>query len=283
MCQAENTVSKVVATEDGKQAFQVRYIRDEKVGIVTTQTGESFFILDSQDYWYDLTQDKYPPLMKCSCKNDFFSLTFDYTPKPGTEDYREIRIFCRCTACQKVKKLPPIQIDYSPSSYLFDDPITFCAQPKIKYKTHSLKGYWSIKELQDIVQYFVEKNLRIYGWYWDSAAGKRCFQELSTAQLRTFLSTANYLAIFFSEEALDDILSQAKSDEKGIVVQRDLWRKRCVFQLSGPLWVYGQGLYHHIDFCAEYLEKDGTIVPKASSFCNLVQDFRKYSKKLLKK
>lgn len=274
MRQSKDAVSKAIATADGEQAFQLRYIHNENVGIVTTRTGKSFFILDSQDHWYDLTQEKYPSLMKCSCKNDFFSLTFDYSPRPGTDDYREISISCRCTACQKVKKLPPIPIDYSPSSHLFDDPIPFCAQPKIKHKTYSVNGYWQIEQLQDIVRYFVEKNLRTYGWYWDSATGKRCFRELSAEQAQPLLRAANYLAIFFSEEDLDDVLLRSKSDEKGIVVRRDLWRKRCVFQLSAPLWVWGQGLYHHIDFCAEYLEKDGTIVPKAASFCDLVQDFR---------
>ena len=71
MKQFEDMISKSIITSDGEKEFQIRYIRDENVGILTTRTDKSFFILDSADYWYDLIQEKYPPIMKCSCKNDY--------------------------------------------------------------------------------------------------------------------------------------------------------------------------------------------------------------------
>ena len=157
MYQNEEVISKVIETPDGEKDFQVRLIRDENVGIICTPTDKSYFLLDSADYWYDLIQEKYPPIMKCSCKNDRFNLTFEYTPREGTEDFREINIICSCTICQKDKRLPTIEIDYSPSSQLFDHPITFCKQPKIKYKTYSLMGYWSDDELLGIANYFFKQ------------------------------------------------------------------------------------------------------------------------------
>ena len=156
MYQNEEIISKVIETSDGEKDFQVRYFQDEGVGIICTPTDKSYFLLDSADYWYDLIQEKYPPVMKCSCKNDRFNLVFDYIPREGTEDFREINITCSCTACQKIKRFPTIEINYSPSIQLFEHPITFCKQPKIKYKTYSLMGYWSDDELVVMAEYLLE-------------------------------------------------------------------------------------------------------------------------------
>jgi hypothetical protein len=284
MYKNEEVISKVIETPDGEKAFQVRFIHDENVGIICTQTDKSYFLLDSSDYWYDLIQEKYPPIMKCSCKNDRFNLTFEYTPREGTVDFREINITCSCTVCQKTKRLPTIEIDYSPSSQLFDHPITFCKQPKIKYKTYSLMGYWSDDELFSTANYFLNKNLFVYCWYWDSQNAQRCFKELSTTELHSFLSgnEERYLAIYFSEEPFNNIPMQTASDGKGILIQQDIWRKNCVFMLHGPFMVVSRGLFYQLDFCSEYLDKDGNIVPKSASFCALTKDFQKFSKKLLK-
>ena len=280
----KEVISKVIETPDGEKDFQVRYIQDESVGVICTPTGKSYFLLDSADYWYDLIQEKYPPVMKCSCKNDRFNLAFDYTPREGTEDFREINITCSCTVCRKAKRLPTIEIDYSPSAQLFDHPITVCKQPKIKYKTYSLAGYWSEDELVGMAEYLLEKGLFVYCWYWDSKNAKRCFKELSETELRSFL-TGNgerYLAIYFSTETFDNIPRQIASDGKGIVIQQDIWRKNDIFMLHGPFMVVSHGMFYQMDFCSEYIDKDGNIVPKSASFCALAKDFQKFSKKLLK-
>ena len=285
MYQNEEIISKIIETPDGEKDFQVRYIQDENVGIICTPTDKSYFLLDSADYWYDLIQEKYPPVMKCSCKNDRFNITFDYTPREGTEDFREINITCSCTACQKIKRLPPIEIDYSPSVQLFEYPITFCKQPKIKYKTYSLMGYWSDDELVAMAEYLLENGLFVYCWYWDSQNAKRCFKELSETELRSYLTgnSERYLAIYFSTETFDNISTQIASDEKGIVIRQDIWRKNNILMLHGPFTVVSRGMFYQMEFCSEYLDKEGNIVPKSASFCALVKDFHKFSKKLLKK
>ena len=285
MNQNEDVISKAIETPDGEKDFQVRFIREEKVGIICTPTDKSYFLLDSADYWYDLIQEKYPPIMKCSCKNDRFNLTFDYTPRVGTDDFREISIKCSCTVCQKSKRLPPIEIDYSPSAQLFDHPITFCKQPKIKYKTYSLAGYWSDDKLVGIAEYLLEKGLFVYCWYWDSKNAKRCFKELSETEVHSFL-TGNgerYLAIYFSEETFDNVPLQNASDGKGVVIQQDIWRKNGILMLHGPFMVVSRGMFYQMEFCSEYLNKDGNIVPKSATFCALTKDFQKFSKTLLEK
>lgn len=282
MKQFEDMIYKSIITSDGEKEFQIRYIRDENVGILTTRTDKSFFILDSADYWYDLIQEKYPPIMKCSCKNDYFNVTFQYTLRMGTSDFSEINITCQCTECQKIKKLSPVEIDYSPSNYLFDSPITFCKQPKIKYKTYSLMGYWSDEEVKNITQYLAQNSPYIYGWYWDSN-DKRNIKKLSMDELGNFLYKENYLAIFFSQESLDDIIMQSISNEKGIFISRDIWRKNNIFKLNGPFLVVSQGLFYEMNYCSEYLDKEGNVIQKSPFFCELVKAFQKQSKLFLKK
>ena len=284
MYQNEDIISKKIATADGETDFQVRYIRDADVGIISSPMDKSYFLLDSADYWYDLIQEKYPPVMKCSCKNDRFNLTFEYTPRIGTEDFREITILCTCTACHKTKKLPAIKIDYSPSHQLFDHPITFSKQPKIKYKTYSLTGYWSNDSLLAMADYLLEKGLFAYCWYWDIKIAKRHFKAVSKKELHSFLTgnERRYLAICFAEEALDHIPQQIADDGKGVIIQRDLWRKNGIFMLHGPCMVISRGMYYVMEFCSEYLDRDGNIVSKADSFCALVKNFQKFSKSLLK-
>lgn len=284
MYQNEDVISKVIVTPDGEKDFQVRYIFYENVGIICTPTDKAYFLLDSADYWYDLIQEKYPSIMKCTCKNDRFNLIFNYIPREDTEDFRAIDIHCLCTVCQKIKKLPTIEIDYSPSSQLFDRPITFCKQPKIKYKTYSPKGYWSDAELLGMAEYLLKNNLFVYCWYWDSKNAKRDFKELSATELQAFLTgnKERYLAIYFSEEPLDNIFMRDTSDGKGVFIQQDIWRKNSVVMLNGPFMVISRGMFYQMNFCSEYLDKDGNIVPKSASFCALTQDFQKYIKKLLK-
>ena len=285
MYQDEEIIPKGIVTPDGEKDFQLRYIRDEGVGILCTSTGKSYFLLDSKDYWYDLIQEKYPPVMKCSCKNDRFELTFNYTPRVDTDDFREVSIECSCTVCQKIKRLPAIKIDYSPSAGLLEHPITFCKQPKIKYKTYSLQGYWSTDEVTGLTEYLLEKNLFVYCWCWDSKDGIRCVKELSETELRAIL-TGNgepYVAIYFTEDSLEHIPGAIYSNEKGVFVRQDIWRKNSVIVLHAPFTVMSQGKFYQMEFCSEYLDKEGELVSKPVSFYTLVLEFQKYSKKLLKK
>ena len=277
MYQSEDAISKAMITPDGEQEFQIRYIRDEGVGVVTTRTDKSYFILDSGDFWYDLIQEQYPPVVKCSCKNSWFEMTFHYTPRTGTEDIRSVGITCRCTACGKQKKLPAMEIDYGPSAHLLEQPLQFCKQPKIKYKTYSVWGYWSREELRAIVQYLAKNSMVTYCKYYDPLELRYRVQELSAEELDTllFVKRRAYRTIWFSEKRLDEILTQDPS--------RDIWRREPLFVLGSPYTVWSYGLYYEVKFCSEYLDPDGNIVSKTPSFCNKAVEFRKYSKALLKR
>ena len=92
-----------------------------------------------------------------------------------------------------------------------------------------------------------------------------------------------YLAIYFSTETFDNGSMRNGTDGKGIVIQRDIWRKKGIFMLHGPFIVFFHGMFYQMEYCSEYLDKDGNIVPKSASFCTLIKDFQKFSRKLLNK
>ena len=144
-------------------------------------------------------------------------------------------------------------------------------------------GYWSDDELVVMAEYLLENGLFVYCWYWDSQNAKRCFKELSETELRSYLTgnSERYLAIYFSTDAFNSIPAENDFDGKGVVIQQDIWRKNGIFMLHGTFMVVFHGMFYQMKFCSEYLDKDGNIVPKPASFCSLIKDFQKFSKKLL--
>ena len=285
MFQTEEKIKKDIITSDGEGEFQIRYIRDENVGVVTSRSNKSYLILDSIEFWYDLIQEKYPAKQKCNCKNDYFKLAFNYIPRIGTEDYRAVELISCCTVCGKQKKLSEFDIDYSPTSHLFENPITYCEQPKIKYKTYSFGGYWKEEAFSDLIEFLSQKALWIYCWYWNHTEKKRYVKQMTIDELKNFLFIENghYLSIYFSTEALDELFANSTSDDSGIYVDSDVWRKREIIILKHPLLVAiaGAGKFYSVNFSSEYIEK-GQIKAKSEVFCGLVKEILAYSSERLK-
>ena len=285
MFQTEEKIKKVILTPEGEDEFQIRYIRDENVGVLTSRSGKSYLILDSIDFWYDLIQDKYPAKQKCNCKNDYFKLVFNYIPRIGTDDYRSVELISCCTKCGKQKKLSEIDIDYSPTSQLFENPITYCEQPKLKYKTYSLGGYWKEEAFSDLIEFLSQKGLWIYCWYWNQTEKKRFVKQMTVDELKRilFIEKVKYLNIYFSMEALDEVFTNSITDDGGVYVDRDVWRKKEIIMLNAPLLVaaVGAGKFYSVDFSSEYIEQ-GQIKAKSETFCRLTKELFAYSRENLK-
>src|SRR5262245_14469516 len=63
----------------GKDRFQLRMLKDEGVAAVRCTVCERYFLLlDSGDYWFDVIQQGYPRLARCTCKAETFRLILDY-------------------------------------------------------------------------------------------------------------------------------------------------------------------------------------------------------------
>ena len=283
MFDSEEKRLKEIVTPTGEDEFQIRYIRDENVGILTSRTEKSFFILDSREYWYDLIQEQYPNKQKCACKNDFFKISFAYTPRKETDDFRMVELTSECTECKRTKTFGQIEVNDSPSSQLFEEPISFCEQPKIKYKTYSVSGYWTQDSLLELTAFLAAKQPFIYLWYWNEADGKRRFDQVPHTQLTAFLSKKDprYLAIYFSS---NEIANTFACNDLGIYIDRDIWRRQELVCINAPIKVGfpdSKNLYY-MDFCSEYLTPDAKIHSKNESFCRLTKELLKYSKEKLK-
>ncbi|MBQ6696110.1 MAG: hypothetical protein IJN16_05340 [Lachnospiraceae bacterium] len=285
MFQSEEKIKKDIITAEGEAEFQIRYMREENVGVLTSRSNKSYLVLDSIDYWYDLIQEKYPAKMKCQCKNDYFKLSFYYIPRVGTEDYRRIELVSCCTACGKQRNFAEIDIDYSPSSQLFEAPITYCEQPKLKYKTYSMKGYWKEEVFRGLIEFLSQKQLLMYCWYWNQTDKKRYVKQMTAEELKRFLfvEEERYLNIYFSAEALDELFAGSVSDDKGIYVDRDIWRKREMIVVNAPLLVaaVGAGYFYSMNFCSEYIDA-GQVRAKSEGFCKLVREVVAYGRERLK-
>lgn len=285
MFQTAEKIQKNIAAPDGEAEFQLRYFHDDDVGILTTRSGKSYFILDSMDFWYDLIQERYPAKQKCGCKNDFFRLCFNYEPRVGTDDYRAVELISHCTECGKEQKFAHVAFDYSSTAQLFEQPITECVQPKIKYKTYSIQGYWSTEAFSKLIDFLSKEPLLIYCWYWAQDEEKRYANQFTAEELRHFLFTGaqNYRNIYFSMEPLEPLLANSFSNDKGISIDKDIWRKRELLQINAPLFVAskGAGYFYSMNFCSEYIES-GQVKPKGKAFCELVQRVLAYCQENLK-
>ena len=283
MFETEEKKRKCITTPDGEDEFQIRYILDENVGLITSRSDKSYLILDSIDYWYDCIQNEYPPKRKCKCKNDFFKLCFDFVPRVGTDDYRAVELTSCCTECGKQRKFATIDIDYSPTKQLFERPITYCERPKIKYKTYSVRGFWKDDAFYNLIDFLSQQQLLIYCWYWDE--GKRLVKKFTAEELKKFLfeEKRRFLNIYFSTEPLEGRLAKQFSNEEGISVSVDIWRKEEIINLHGPLMIAaeGAGLFYSMDFCSEYINA-GQVTAKSEDFCKLAQKVWQYSRERLK-
>lgn len=281
MFETEEKVRKCVITPDGEDEFQLRYIFDENVGLLTARSGKSYLILDSIDYWYDCIQNSYPPKRKCKCKNDFFKLHFDYVPRVGTDDYRAVELNSCCTECGNQRKFATVDIDYSPTEQLYEKPITYCEKPKIKYKTYSIGGYWKDETFYELIDFLSQQKLLIYCLYWNKE--KRFVKKFTEEELKRFLfeEQKRYLKIYFSTKSLEALFDKQSSDDRGINIGVDMWRKEEIIDLHCPITVAGVGLFYDMNFSSEYIEA-GKIKAKSEDFCKLAQKVWEYSREKLK-
>lgn len=270
MFDSEEILSKNVYTPEADAEFQLRWLADEGVGVLTDRRESHWFLLDSGEHWYDVTQDRYPPKQKCRCKSDWFTLQLDYLPRVGTDDFREVTPRLRCTTCGREKRLTPIELDYSPTIQLLERSVSPCPAPRIKYKTYNRQGFWSPEQLRAIAAFFLERNLLPYRWLLDRETMTGSLLPVPPEDLDDVLSN-NRGTLYFSRSPMGP-------SKKHV----DLWRKGELFRLTGPICVIGPktGMLYWFEFSAEYLAKDGTITPKSPEFCKIVKDFLTFLKKL---
>jgi len=271
MFQNEKTLVKEITSPEGETEFQIRYIKEEGVGLATTRSGKNYLILDSLDYWFDCIQERYPPKRKCPCKNDYFRLRFSYTPRAGTEDFRSVSITSVCTSCGKERQIGEIDLKYSPTDHLFTQPLTFCPKPKIKYKLNSIHGYWDFEVFRDFLAFLEKHSPFTYGSFWTPEKRWEILPVEKGALLPLlFEEKQRYFALYFSLQPIDTA---------AITSLQNLWRIGEIIQVNNPIQVClagGQKEYYSVECCCQYIEA-GRVKAKSPAFCALVQGFLSYA------
>ncbi|NML21376.1 hypothetical protein HHL16_10855 [Pseudoflavitalea sp. G-6-1-2] len=262
-------LSKDIITKDGEKKFQIRIMKDEAVGLFTAADNKNYLILDSADYWFDLIQTrKTPGLTKCKCKNEWFFVRFDYIPRKDTPDIKQVNVAISCTQCQLEKKAMSVDIDYSPTDQLIDEPLIFCEQPFLKYNLTSISSYWAHNDLKRFISFMAEElHFNMYCWFWRNADKKRYFEQVSQEKA-TEIITANhrYLDFYFSRSAPDFKIDQHKD---GPYVKSDQWQTQEVIRLSGPNSImYDDGktaLLFYTSYSTQFID-EGKVTDKSAEF-----------------
>lgn len=259
----KQVLTKKISTENGVNEFQVRLLKDDGVGLLTTKNEENYLILDSPDYWYDLIQDRYPRKKKCSCKNEFFFVQFDYTKRQETNDIVKVEIITNCTNCNKKSKPISINIDYSPTIELIEKPIVFCDKPNIKYDYTELTSFWTKENLDSFLNFVInELKLNAYCWYFKLPEKIRVFKQLTVEEV--IEKNGTFLNLYLTNEKLETNQIIKGNYEKGVYLKKDIWRKREIIKMSS-INMYEIGPLYYITFCNQFIDK-GNVKNKSEQF-----------------
>jgi hypothetical protein len=156
-----------IITNEGENIFQLRLIKSEGIGLATTKGGKNCLLLDSSDYWYDSIQDSYPKIKKCSCKNDWFKLKFKYYYREHYNDVKRIEVKTFCVNCGQALTVMDIDIKYSPTEHLVNNPLVYCKEPNIKYHSKTISRILEPEQFHKIIYYLSEMGFILYCWYWN--------------------------------------------------------------------------------------------------------------------
>lgn len=265
-------IEKDIITTDKEDVFQIRLIKSEKIGLVTTKNGKNYLILDSADYWYDCIQDGYPKIKKCSCKNDWFKLKFKYYYRDYYDDVKRIEVKTFCVNCGKQLTVLDVDIKYSPTESLVENPLIYCEKPNIKYHSKTLSRIWKQNEFYKIINYLSEMGFIIYCWYWNEENKKReikVFSTNETNQIGTFLN------LYISKNKLNIENLTLTINELGIYLEENLWRKNELIEISS-VCMLGIGMNYILRYGTQYIDNKGEIKNKSKEFIEKITEFEKW-------
>jgi len=258
---------KAIVTPDGEKEFQLRVLKDEGVGLLTTKSEKSYLILDSLDYWYDLIQTSYPKKKKCNCANEWFHVKFAFLLRDDEKDIKNVQITAICTRCAKLSKVMSVDLDYSPTLHFLEQPIHYCEKPNIKYKYNELNSYWRHDDLKRFLEFTITGlGLHAYCYFAQYPENTRHFEEVNLERAIE-ITTVNhrYFDFYFSCDKIDSSRMVQENIESGVIVKKDLWREHEMIHLSSPFSIMGYGLLFYIHFCTQHIVR-GNVVDKSPEF-----------------
>jgi hypothetical protein len=268
---------KVICPQCGGREFEIRVVKDEGIGAAhCVKCESSFLMLDSGDYWFDAIQRRYPPLSRCSCKGTAYGLAFAYSFRDDG-DVKLVRVSSTCASCGSTSRKMSINIDYSPTNQLLEQPLQYCKNPKILYDLKELNLYVERKDVVGIARYLCDGAGCILAGCLRNE-NEWAIRQLGTNDLhrviqedRSLSNGSRFLWIYASPEAVtvpDAAVESRKREET-------FWKRHEIIRVSSPTRMHfasGEGLLYYIQFSNEFVENE-SAVPKSGHFRELTNKF----------
>ena len=260
-------IEKNICSKDNDCEFQIRLLKDEGVGLLTGRSGDSYLILDSLDYWYDVKENHSPKKQKCSCKCDWFNILFRYYYRDNSPNIREVHIITTCTNCKKTTIRMSVDIKYSPTDQLLSQPITFSENPNLRCKLNNFSALWTPCDLERFLRFlYDELNMTAYDKYSKTAwyLNPLTFEETIKKATKCLYITQK------------PIVSESEN-ENDLLFEREPWRKGEIIEFSS-INIHGMGLMYFITFCTQFINKSH-IEEKPKEFSLLTRRLTSWLKK----
>lgn len=195
-----------------------------------------------------------------------------YYKREKSLDYYKIDFITICNTCGIEKKQFGFSIDYSPTENLYESPLVFCSNPKIKYELFQINSFWTSVDAINLVKFLNDNGLKIFVLYIKDK--EKVLEEISVTDANRFIESAKYLKILFSKDDLN--IRDINNKNHG-----ELWRNFEIIELNFPMNIqYGindLGTLYYINYCNEYI-KESKIVSKSKEFKILTKKLTKWFK-----
>ena len=225
--------------------------------------------------------------MKCTCKNNLFSAQFEYIKRTDHDDFKSIKLHFYCTKCSNEKTFK-VDIGYSETGQLFNEPLKLCLKPFLKYKLSDYSCFLDIGN-EAVIKYvdYMCNTLKLYVicWFFDSNEKEpiRKVDYFECDKLTDLLSVAklngsSFLDIHFTAEKLPIDNFIETHDATGVYLKYDVWRSQeiitlrsCANMLYKEVWCK----FTTIKSCNEYILND-EIVKKSQKINELTLSLKKW-------
>lgn len=272
-----------VCPKCGDRKFALRFLKDEGVGTAKCiNCSADYLLLDSEDYWFDVIQNGFPRLCRCSCGSTAFTVLIDYVNRDDG-DVRGIKVSTSCSECRKTIKRLKLDIDYSPTRQLIEEPLVACANPKLLYDVRSFSLYVKPADIARTVAWFGDVgacSFEVICW----EDGQWISKSLNVDEVRarvlaessSLVAPSPFRLIYATADTttLKAIPHCSAKDE------RVFWQSSEVVRIKSPIHMNfsnQRALLYYIEFSNEYV-LDGEIQGKSKSFRQLTANLVEWLK-----
>jgi len=254
----------------GKDAFELRMLKDEAVAAVRcVACGSHFLLLDSGEYWFDVIQTGYPRVTRCSCKSTAFQLQLEYYLRDDG-DVEFVRMGTRCTACRKSQRRMSAEIDYSPTRRLLEKPLTRCKNPEILYDLKELSLYARAADIARVAEYLAEQGCSFAGVV--RQRDDWVLQTLSPDQAAELIARkVSYMQFYLQVYAMPRRIVMTEAAISTSRKESTFWKRHEVIQIDAPFQIdcgCRTGQLYYIRFSNEFID-GGKVVAKSGRFRKL--------------